>query len=192
MHKLILLLITIPSIIFSEPKEGQDYNIIPDGLIKLDGVTEIFWYGCPACFAYEEILEEIAIARPEVKINKIPLFTEPTAKTYYAIESLQLGNEAHQRVFEDWQLKRRQFKTENDIRLFAKRHGFDEEDLARAFNSFSVQIKARNAINLPRRMIDSGVDFSGTPTTVVNGKYLVTRQRDNQKEIEIILYLLDK
>ena len=29
-------------------------------------------------------------------------------------------------------------------------------------------------------------------TTVVNGKYLVTRQRDNQKEIEIILYLLDK
>ena len=41
-------------------------------------------------------------------------------------------------------------------------------------------------------MIDSGIDFSGTPTTVVNGKYLVTRQRDNQKEIEIILYLLDK
>ena len=192
MYKLILLLFSIPLIIFSEPKEDQDYTIIPEGLIKLDGVTEIFWYGCPACFAYEEILEKISTERPDAQINKIPLFTEPTAKTYYAIELLQLGNAAHLRVFEDWQLKRRQFKTENDIRSFARRHGYDEEGLAKAFNSFSVQIKARNAINLPRRMIDSGIDFSGTPTTVVNGKYLVTRQRDNQKEIEIILYLLDK
>ena len=192
MYKLIFLLLSLPYFILSEPKEGRDYIAIPEGLIKLEGVTEIFWYGCPACFAYEEILQKISEERPSAQINKIPLFTEPTAKTYYAIEALKLGDGAHKRVFEDWQLKRRQFKTENDIREFASRHGFNEEALAKAFNSFGVQIKARNAINLPRRLINAGVDFSGTPTVVVDGKYLVTRQRDNLKEIEIILYLLDK
>ena len=44
------------------------------------------------------------------------------------------------------------------------------EGLAKHSTHLVSGIKARNAINLPRRMIDSGIDFSGTPTTVVNGK----------------------
>ena len=60
MYKLIFLLLSLPYFILSEPKEGRDYIAIPEGLIKLEGVTEIFWYGCPACFAYEEILQKIS------------------------------------------------------------------------------------------------------------------------------------
>ena len=50
------------------------------GLVKENGVTEVFWYGCPACFAYEEVLDEIRERRPDVKIDLLPLWDEPTAK----------------------------------------------------------------------------------------------------------------
>ena len=53
-------------------------------------------------------------------------------------------------------------------------------------------MKARNAINIPRKLVNAGVDFTGVPTVVVNGVYLVNRQRDTSKEIETILYLLER
>ena len=120
------------------------------------------------------------------------MYTEPTAKTFYTIEALKLGDEAHANVFEDWQLKRRSFRTENDLEAFAKRHGYDEDKFINTFNSFGIQIKARNAINIPRKLVNAGVDFTGVPTVVVNGVYLVNRQRDTSKEIETILYLLER
>ena len=187
-----LLLFFFISFIVAEPREGIDYVLIPEGLVKENGVTEVFWYGCPGCFAYEEVLDEIRERRPDVKINLIPLWDEPTAKTYYTIKFLGLEEEAHRKVFEDWQLQRKTFNNEKDIRSFAKRHGYDEESFAKTFNSFGVQVKARNAISTPRKFVDSGVNFSGTPTTIVNKIYLVNRQRDRTKEIETILFLLDK
>ena len=188
----LLFILFFSTVIFSEPKEGIDYVVIPEGLVKDDGVTEVFWYGCPACFAYEETLDEIRERKPGVSINFIPLWDEPTAKTYYTIKSLGLEDVAHRKVFEDWQLQRKTFRNEKDIRAFAKRHGYDEDLFAKTFNSFGVQVKARNAINTPRKFVNSGVEFSGTPTTIVNKIYLVNRQRDRSKEIETILFLLDK
>ena len=38
----------------------------------------------------------------------------------------------------------------------------------------------------------NGIDFKGTPTVVDNGKYIVTRQRNVSKEIENIIFLLNK
>ena len=62
----------------------------------------------------------------------------------------------------------------------------------RVYNSFSINIKAKNAIAVPRKLIENGIDFKGTPTVVVNGKYIVTRQRNVSKEIENIIFLLNK
>ena len=42
------------------------------------------------------------------------------------------------------------------------------------------------------KLIENGIDFKGTPTVVVNGKYIVTRQRNVSKEIENIIFLLNK
>lgn len=192
MYMRTFFLIFLSLVVNSEPREGVDYSVIPEGIVKLEGVTEIFWYGCPACAAYEEVLKKIKERNPDAQVNKIPLYTEPTAKTFYTIEALKLGDEAHAKVFEDWQLKRRSFRTENDLKAFSKRHGYDEDKFIKTFNSFGIQMKARNAINIPRKLVNAGVDFTGVPTVVVNGVYLVNRQRDTSKEIETILYLLDR
>ena len=73
-----------------------------------------------------------------------------------------------------------------------KRHNLDVENFMRVYNSFSINIKAKNAIAVPRKLIENGIDFKGTPTVVVNGKYIVTRQRNVNKEIENIIFLLNK
>ena len=49
----------------------------------------------------------------------------------------------------------------------------------RVYNSFGINIKAKNAITVEN--IENGIDFKGTPTVVVNGKYVVTRQRNVSK-----------
>ena len=66
MYMRTFLLIFLSLVVNSEPREGVDYSLIPEGIVKLEGVTEIFWYGCPACFAYEDVLKKIK----ERKINK--------------------------------------------------------------------------------------------------------------------------
>ena len=86
MKYLILLLLSSFSV-FSEPKLNVDYIEIPEGLVKEKGVTEIFWYGCPACLEYENTLKKIKEIDPTIEVNKIPQFRLPAAKTYYTIES---------------------------------------------------------------------------------------------------------
>jgi thiol:disulfide interchange protein DsbA len=191
MKYLILLLLSSFSV-FSEPKLNVDYIEIPEGLVKEKGVTEIFWYGCPACLEYENTLKKIKEIDPTIEVNKIPQFRLPAAKTYYTIESLNLGDEVHDKVFKDWQLKRKPLGSDKDVENFAKRHNLDVENFMRVYNSFSINIKAKNAIAVPRKLIENGIDFKGTPTVVVNGKYIVTRQRNVSKEIENIIFLLNE
>ena len=178
--------------LLAQPKLNVDYIEIPEGLVKEKGVTEIFWYGCPACLEYENTLKKIKEIDPTIEVNKIPQFRLPAAKTYYTIEALNLGDEVHDKVFKDWQLKRKPLGSDKDVENFAKRHNLDVKNFMRVYNSFSINIKAKNAIAVPRKLIENGIDFKGTPTVVVNGKYIVTRQRNVNKEIENIIFLLNK
>ena len=45
--------------LLAQPERNVDYIEIPEGLVKEKGVTEIFWYGCPACLEYENTLKKI-------------------------------------------------------------------------------------------------------------------------------------
>ena len=36
----------------AQPQLNKDYVLIPEGLVKEEGITEIFGYWCPACFFF--------------------------------------------------------------------------------------------------------------------------------------------
>ena len=70
-------------------------------------------------------VQEIRDRRPDIKINQVPAGDETIARLYYAIQALNLGEEAHLNVYRDWQLKRERFRRESDISSFARRHGYN-------------------------------------------------------------------
>jgi len=186
-----ILFLFIPLSLISQPQIDRDYVLIPEGIVKEQGITEIFGYWCPACYSFETTVQEIRERRPDIKINQIPAGNEEIARLFYTIQALQLGEEAHMNVYKDWQLKREPFRDESDMANFARRHGYDEKKFMDTYRSFGVGLKAKNAIRLVNALGSAAV-FDGVPTVIVNGKYKVIRGRDVEKNILNIIYLTDK
>ena len=186
--KTLFLLLSLS--ISAQPQLNKDYELIPEGLVKDEGITEIFGYWCPACFSFENTVQDIKNRRPDIIVNQIPAGNEIIARLYYTIKALELGDEAHMNVYKDWQLKRKSFRTETDMAAFASRHGYDEQKFMQVYNSFGVGLKAKNALRLVNSLGNAGV-FDGVPTVIVNGKYKVKRGRDIEKNILNIIYLSD-
>ncbi len=186
-----ILFLFIPLSLISQPQIDRDYVLIPEGIVKEEGITEIFGYWCPACYSFETTVQEIRERRPDIKINQIPAGNEEIARLFYTIQALQLGEEAHMNVYKDWQLKREPFRDESDMANFARRHGYDEKKFMDTYRSFGVGLKAKNAIRLVNALGSAAV-FDGVPTVIVNGKYKVIRGRDVEKNILNIIYLTDK
>ena len=143
-----ILFLLLSLSIATQPQLNEDYQRIPDGLVKDEGITEIFGYWCPACFSFENTVQDIKERRPDIKVNQIPAGNETIARLYYTIKALNLGDEAHINVYKDWQLKRKSFRTASDMAAFAKRHGYDEQKFMEVYSSFGVGLKAKNAIRL--------------------------------------------
>ena len=176
--------------VVAQPQLNKDYVLIPEGLVKDEGITEIFGYWCPACFSFENTVQDIRDRRPDIAINQVPAGNETIARLYYTIKALNLGEEAHMNVYKDWQLKRQSFRTESDMAAFAKRHGYNEQKFMEVYGSFGVGLKAKNALRLVNSLGNAG-SFDGVPTVIVNGKYKVIRGRDVEKNILNIIYLSD-
>tara|TARA_Y100000748_G_scaffold302662_1_gene305423 strand:+ start:1746 stop:2339 length:594 start_codon:yes stop_codon:yes gene_type:complete len=185
-----ILFLLLSLSVATQPQLNEDYQRIPDGLVKDEGITEIFGYWCPACFSFENTVQDIKERRPDIKVNQIPAGNETIARLYYTIKALNLGDEAHINVYKDWQLKRKSFRTASDMSAFAKRHGYDEQKFMEVYSSFGVGLKAKNAIRLVNSLGNAGV-FDSVPTVIVNGKYKVIRGNDVEKNIFNIIYLSD-
>ena len=186
--KTLFLLLSLS--ITAQPQLNKDYEVIPEGLVNDEGITEVFGYWCPACFTFENTVQDIRERRPDIAINQVPAGNETIARLYYTIKALNLGEEAHMNVYKDWQLKRKSFRTESDMAAFAERHGYNAAKFMEVYNSFGVGLKSKNALRLVNSLANSGV-FDGVPTVIVNGKYKVIRGRDVEKNILNIIYLSD-
>ena len=68
--------------ISAQPQLNKDYELIPEGLVKDEGITEIFGYWCPACFSFENTIQDIKNRRPDIIVNQIPAGNEIIARLY--------------------------------------------------------------------------------------------------------------
>lgn len=159
-------------------KEGKDYERLSQPQPTLDPskveVIEFFWYGCPHCYHFEPDLNAWLKSKPDnvVFVRQPAIFNErwaAHAKAFFTAEALGVLDKLHPLFYDAIQNQRRALESEEDLAKFFSEHGVAEEDFRKAYRSFAVDAKMRQAEGMAARY---GV--TGTPTLVVNGKFRVT------------------
>ncbi len=158
------------------PILNKDYRLVSPSQPTETGnkieVIEFFYYGCSHCYDLEPYLEKWMSSAPkDVAFRRIPaVFRDdwvPLTKTFYTLEALGEINRLQSAVFEAIHVKQINLNNEQTLLDWMEQHGVDRKKFADAYNSFSINNRADFAKKLTRAY---GVE--GTPTLVVDGKYL--------------------
>jgi thiol:disulfide interchange protein DsbA len=157
----------------------QEYKLITPPQPTATGpqnveVVEVFSYGCPHCFAFEPQLKKWKAGKPkDAQVSYMPaMFGEsqaPAAKLFYTIEEMGLVEKLHEKIYDEVHVKHNTAML-SDSALMAKflaTQGVDEKRFLEIFDSFGVANKVSRAAQMMR-----SYRISGTPSVVVNGKYL--------------------
>ena len=185
----------------SQPVAGKDYAEIPNGkpLDPVDGkivVEEFFNYVCPACNRFEPRF--VAWAKklpPYVVVVHIPASFRPDfvqyAHAFYAAQAFNLVDKTHEAVYDAVHSKKTlpsegQKPDEDKIAAFYANYGVDKAQFLSAMQSFGVDVKVHRANDYMTR-----AKVPATPTLVVNGRYLVKGDTDEQT-LEIASALIEK
>jgi protein dithiol oxidoreductase (disulfide-forming) len=160
------------------PVEGRDYLRLstpaPTALAGTDKkveVVEFFWYGCPACNAFEPYLESWAAKVPaDVSFRRVHVgFSVPQQlhqKLFFTLERMGLLDKLHKRVFAAMHVQKLRLMNEADIVAWVKAQGVDEAEFTGLFRSMPVDSKGRQA----RALIDA-YHVDGVPMIGVQGRY---------------------
>lgn len=158
--------------------EGTHFEKIADPVRTSDPnkieVTEIFWYGCPHCYAFEPLISsweeklpsDVAFVRSPGMWNQT---MEVHAQIFYAAEALGITKKIHPVAFNEIHQKRNYLQSVDKVKEMFVSQGVAPEEFDKTWNSFSVTSAVKRA---GARMRDYGV--RGVPSMVVNGKYLVS------------------
>lgn len=156
---------------------GVDYDLVKPPQPTADPakveVLEFFWYGCPHCYHFEAFLNPWIKKQPaSVAFSRKPaIFNEhwaAHAKAFFTAEALGVLDTLHPDFYDQIQNKNQKLESKSDLAQFFSQHGVKEEDFNKAYQSFTVDSKMRLAERL-----GSKYGITGTPSLVVNGKYLV-------------------
>lgn len=165
------------------PVAGTDYVVIEGGQPfqptagKIE-VVEIFGYVCPACFRFQPLIGPWKAGLPsDVKFTYVPAMFGGTwddyARAFYAAETLGLQEKTHEDMYAAIHIQQtlkgeRGRDSVEDIAGFYGKHGADAKQFAQTMASFSVAAKTNRAKQFATRS-----KITGTPSLIVNGKYLV-------------------
>lgn len=177
--------------------EGKHYtklaNVQPTRDPKRVEVLEFFAYGCSHCNGFEPVLDAWQkTLPPDVLFRRIPVaFREGPMvlhqKLYFALETLNLVDRVHQKVFEAIHAQKQRLDTEDEIGAFAAKNGLDRSRLLETMNSFAIAGRAKQASQLA-----TGYDIEGTPSMGVNGRWLTSGSQagSNAKSLVVVDYLI--
>lgn len=174
--------------------EGYHYHRISPALPLQVGaghveVLELFWYGCPHCYVFEEYLSNWKREQADhVKFVHVPAVMNrnwlPQARAYYALEEMGEAERMHSLFFEAIHVQGRRLRDMKSISRFLGQHGIDTGSFEKAYSSSGVSEKIQYSRQLAR---DSGA--SSVPTIVVNGKYRSTAS--DAGGYDLLLQLID-
>lgn len=181
-------------------QEGVHYELIEPaihaGISDRVVVTEFFSYGCGHCYNFEPLLESFESRLPEgIVVQRTPVIWNNNpgmkllAKTYYAVEVLDVFEPVHGAVFNTIHRQRKRLSSPEAVRAVFVESGVDAKDFDRAFSSFGIDSMVRQAAARTE-----GARVQGTPSLMVNGKYRIdTRQAGSQANmLKIAAFLADK
>jgi len=139
-------------------------------------VVEVFWLGCPHCYALEPFVTNWLKTKPDyIEFVRVPVMWGPVhrahAHLYYTLLALNhadLFEKAFDTIQQQHQLLVANSEDETlKLQLgFATANGIKAEYFNKAYNSFSVNSNLTRAEQLTQRY-----HVDGVPLVVVNGKY---------------------
>ena len=133
--------------------------------------VELFWYGCPHCYAFEPTINPWAEKLPkDVNFRRIPaMFGGPWdahGQLFLTLEAMGVEHKVHNAVFEAIQKQGKRLTKPDEMADFVATQGVDKDKFLATFNSFAIQGQIKQAKELAQKY---GVQ--GVPTLIVNGKY---------------------
>lgn len=166
------------------PRPGVDFEVItpaqplfgPAGKIE---VAEVFSYHCPACAAFQPLVNRWKRDLPaDVRLTYVHAAfggaIDNLARGFYAAETLGATERTHDAFFRAFHVERKIAKgsIEEVADVYAGL-GLDRKQVLDTMNSFGVTSKLNRSRQFAQR---TGVN--GTPTVVINGKYRVLLTTD--------------
>lgn len=166
---------------FAQPTlyvEGTHYEVLEEPVRTADPnkieVAEVFWYGCPHCYAFEPLIAswektlpaDVVFVRSPGMWNQL---MEVHAQIFYTAETLKVLDKIHGAAFTEIHQKSNYLQTEDEIRALFVAQGVDPAAFDKTWSSFGVTSAVKKART---KMSEYGI--KGVPNLVVNGKYRVT------------------
>ena len=186
LHRLLLILLVLAPLATANaaprvPVAGEDYIEIADGqpYLPLNGkveVVEVFGYPCPHCAHFEPKLEQWAAGQPAyVRLTPVPAaFGGPWdafARAYLAADLLGVARKSHLAMFQAIHDKHSlpiQNVTPEELAAFYADYGVPQQQFIDTLKGAEVETRLQAA-----RAFAVRSHVSGTPTLIVNGRYLV-------------------
>ncbi|RME35818.1 MAG: thiol:disulfide interchange protein DsbA/DsbL [Gammaproteobacteria bacterium] len=195
---LFTLLMLLPLVSLADtPAPGMYKPVNPplpggkDGKIQ---VVELFWYGCPHCYHFEEYVEKWAPGlADDVEFVQLPAVFRrnwvPAARAHFAAQALGVLDRFHRPYFDALHKERRRLFREEAILDFVEELGIDRDEFRKAYNSFAVDARVREAM---KYTMQSGI--TGVPAMVVNGKYWTAASLagDFERMLEVVNGLIER
>lgn len=197
----VLMLSMISTTVLAEPKMGKDFDktaqVIPTETPGKIEVVEVFWYGCPHCYAMDPVLSKWVKNLPEdVVFKRMPGLPqphwEPMAKAYFAMDDLGILEKYHVALFDAIHGENgfKRIATDDKIAIawMARISGINAVKVKAAFNSFSM----RNRLSQARSYFRSS-GATGVPSLVIDGRYITssTMAGNNEAALATADYILD-
>jgi thiol:disulfide interchange protein DsbA len=160
--------------------EGQHYTVLPEPLKtsyrgeEIGEIVEFFSYNCIHCYNVEGPIKRFLAEKPDnIRFTKITvMFNErqaPEVRAYYVIQTLRLGEEAHEKVFTAIHKQRKSLRTDKQFaNFFEDELNVDEEKYMATAYSFGVDPQVNRSI-----YYTGNSRIGGTPTIMANGKYII-------------------
>jgi protein dithiol oxidoreductase (disulfide-forming) len=171
----------------SEWKPGVNYTVISPaqpttvapGKIE---VLEVFWLGCPHCFALEPYIRQWLKTKPAyVDFVRVPVMWDPLhrahARLFYTLEALgrddlvekafaYLHNQEDQTGTETVLFSNSKEDTFKQQQAWAVQNGISADAFAQAYNSFYVNTQLQQA-----DQITDAYQVQGVPFIAIDGKF---------------------
>ncbi|RYZ80665.1 MAG: thiol:disulfide interchange protein DsbA/DsbL [Moraxellaceae bacterium] len=187
-------------------EEGKQYEVLQGGAKPVPGakieVTEVFWYGCGHCYAFEPILEPWVKKLPaDVKFQRSPAIW-PTrrpglpedlmaihARLYYTALAMNELDKLHHPLFDALQKQGKNMADDAEIAAVIKAAGVDGDKFVATMKSFAVTSQVTQADARQKAF-----KVSGTPELVVANYYKISASNaGGQKEmLDVADYLIKK
>ena len=176
---LLAILLLLPTLSSAKNyDEGIEYKKLSKAVNTQTGtkieILEFFWYGCPHCFSFEPTLKKWKKTLPaNVQFVRMPSPLNPRwmvhTKTFYTLQTMGEGEKHHEAIFQAMHIQKKRLLTKEAVADFLATRGIDKKAFLANFDSFAVEMRARQALQLGQEY-----KVNGVPLLIINGKYTIS------------------